>query len=218
MINRLRNTKLRRIGKVLVVGYAVLYNIALTVFLIISLLSFIGYPKITKIMILWSYIPVVVMIALKTIMDIACSKSSEGGCTMAICKLLLKGLVIFSIGLAIKKLEDKSSSLSWSGIVIPLWIVLAVFGGCTLIAVLLFVTRIGIAIKHRKYFSNDIGVSAWATSNLLFIFGLGVYLLLRGAAFGDGRADIEIFLPACYATLGFTALMVLCVCFGRVCL
>jgi hypothetical protein len=210
MFISVKNTKMRKISKVASIGYAVMYNVAMTAFLIIALLSFTGHSAVTKAKMLWAFIPVAVLIAVKTVMDIACSKSSEGGCTMAVCKLILKGLVMFSIGLGIKKLKDKSGSLTWAGIVIPLWIIIAVLGGCTLIAVLLFVTRMGVALKQRQCLTNDIGVSTWATTNLIFIFGLGVYLLLKGAAFGDGKAKIEIFLPACYASIAFGVTMILC--------
>lgn len=213
-LSRLTSKKLRKLVKCIVLSYSILYNIALTLFLVIFILSYVHKEKVDKMLMLWSFLPVVILIAIKSIAGLTTNLKSEGGCTAAVCKLILKILTLITIGLGLKKMEDNSVNLSWTGIVIPVWIVTAVLGGCTLIAVLLFITKLGVACKTGKIFTNDVRAATWATVNLLYVFGMGVYLLLKGAAFGDGKATIDVFLPACYTTIAFGSLMIIWMVFG----
>lgn len=154
--------------------------------------------KIPKSEMILPYIIFSFFVILKTVIELIWNCNSELGCSLVFGKLLMKTLVLVTFGIGLKKIEDPSIRISWNILFIPLWIVVVVaFGGCLLGSIALLTFKIIDAMKSRKIFTTEVKFCVWAALNLLFLFFEGIFLLVKGASFGEGQFSIKVFiLPA----------------------
>lgn len=200
--------------KYFVLPYTVLFNLATSSLLIIMTVVLTRSGGLKAEAMLYAYYPYVGLSAIKLIADVIVNKSSEGNCTLAICKMVLQGLCLLSLGLGLRKLSDNTASISWPGLVVPLWIVTALFGSFLLMAIILFVIRFCYGIINRKCFTPDVHASLWSLLNIGFIMYLGIHLLLVGPAFGEGKKSFDSFLTPAMVGLIFSGVMCLWMGFG----
>jgi hypothetical protein len=136
-------------------------------------------------------IPLAVPVIGKFVLDVAATKMREGGCAYIAFKLIARSLFYLSVYLISFKVSSRNSDLSWSGTIIPLWILLAINSAFVLVSVIFFVYKLFSICALGKTEFNDLFFAFWAMLNIGGA-ALAFFLLLLGVTqVSNKKAAIE---------------------------
>ena len=166
-------------------------------FLILSALILTGNSSAPRTALLLAFYPNPCSLFLKVALDLIFLKKREGGCLIQMLQLVVKTMIYLSLGLTMAKLTGNADTFSWTGIVVPLWIVTGFVVCFFICAFILLCFKLITSVISSICIFRDILVALWATINTGSFCGLSIYLLLTAPKYGDGYISISVFfLPA----------------------
>lgn len=160
------------------------------------MLTFMKSSLIDKSAVVYAFLPILAMVIIKFVLELTLSKRREGTCTMILCKMFIKILVLFSALLGLLKLQGFIASISWANIVISLWIVTAIIGSFFLIISVIFLSRLMSSMILCRVQGSELITTLWLTLNTGVLMGVATYLQIQGPKFGDNKASIDVFFSA----------------------
>lgn len=190
-----------RCTRIILLTYEVLCNISITVFIPIAIVTFTKLSIVDPYLVIYSFFPIIGLVIVKFLMDLTMANRKEGSCTLILCKMFIKVLVYFSVLLGLFKIQGLMNSVGWGTVVIPLWIVTAVMGSFTVIAFVVMFSKLVSSIIKCKCVVNELLACIWVFQNTGIIVGFTIYMQVHGPRFGDGKASVEVFFPACVALM-----------------
>ena len=179
--------KKRRAVKCISILLSIIENLAVT----LALWSYIAmfYFKTNKDLLVYLCLPLVIPVVGKFVLDVCATKMREGGCAYIAFKLIARSLFYLSIYLISYKVSSRSNDLTWSGSIIPLWILLAINSAFVLVSIIFFVFKVFSICAVGKTEFNDLLFGFWAVLNIGGT-ALAFFLLLLGVTRVSNRKAI----------------------------
>ena len=197
------SVKKRRFVKCLSIGLSAVENLAVTMALWAYISMF--YFRTNKEPLIYLVLPLAVPVVGKFVLDVCATRAREGGCAYVAFKLIARSLFYLSVYLISYKVSARSSSLTWAGTIIPLWILLAINTAFVLVAVIFFVFKLFSICAVGRSELNDLLFGFWAVLNIGGS-ALAIFLLLFAAtSISNGKTVIEDYF---WHALGFAILAV----------
>lgn len=183
------------------------YNLVVTAFLIVMIVTLTRVANLMPIAMLYAFIPLIIMVAVKVVGQVLVDKIDKGNCTVALFSSVLESLCFISLGLGLRKIADPDVTFTWGGLVVPLWIVTALIGLAMVAFGAAFAFRLREGMKHKKMFGYDTHVMLWVFLNLCVLFYLAIHLLIVGPEFGEGLVGMDAFLTPAIVALVYSIVM-----------
>ncbi len=181
--------KKRRVVKCVSISLSVIENLAVTLALWAYIAMF--YFRTNKDLLIYLVVPLAAPVVGKFVLDVSAAKIKEGGCAYIAFKLIARSLFYLSVYLISYKVSSRNSGLTWTGTIIPLWILLAINSAFVLVAFIFFVFKLFSICAVGKTEFNDLLFSFWAMLNIGGIALAFFLLLLAVTRVSNNRAVFQ---------------------------